>query len=137
MDVSGIERVSFAGSGGGVDRFNIGDLKGTGIAEVDIELRALDGAGDGASDTVSLTGLAARNDHLDVHVTGFEVHGGAPQGDVIQLVGFAEHTFIEAVAHQHIMQSGDDVLIADGTGLIVTLQGVSLTSLGASDFLFG
>jgi Ca2+-binding RTX toxin-like protein len=137
MDVSGIERVSFSGAGGGADRFNIGDLKGTGIGEVDIELRELDGSGDGASDIVSLIGLSARHDHLDVQITGFEVHGGALQGDVIQLIGFAEHTFIEAVSHQHIMQSGDDVLIADGTGLVVTLQGVSLTSLAASDFLFG
>jgi len=51
-------------------------------------------------------------------------------------IGFAEHTFGEAVTHHHIVQSGDDVLIADGSGLVATLQGVALASLGASDFLF-
>jgi len=137
MDLNDIERVAFAGGGGGADRFTIGDLTETGVDAVDIDLRLVGGSGDSQSDSVSLTSLTARHDHLDVHVTGFELHGTTLEGDIMVLNGFADHSFNEALANQHIVQSGGDVVIADGSGLVVTLQGVSLAALTASDFLFG
>jgi hypothetical protein len=103
---------------------------------VNIDLRLFGGGGDSASDTVSLT-TPAGHAHLGVDVIGFEAHLGALQGDVLALNGFADHTLADAVANQHIVQSGFDVIIDDGSGLVVTLHGATLASLGASDFLFG
>lgn len=40
------------------------------------------------------------------------------------------------VAEGHIVQSGADVLITDGTHAIVTLQNLSLAALHANDFQF-
>jgi hypothetical protein len=137
MNLAGIERVDFGGGGGGADNFTIGDLTGTGIGEVDIDLRLLGGGGDSASDTVSLTTPASSHDHLDVDVIGFESHLGNLLGDVLALNGFADHSLADAVANQHIVQSGFDVVIDDGSGLVVTLHGATLASLQASDFLFG
>ena len=136
MDLTDVERVNFGGGGGGADQFTIGDLTGTSIQQVNIDLRLFGGGGDSASDTVSLT-TPAGHAHLGVDVIGFEAHLGALQGDVLALNGFADHTLADAVANQHIVQSGFDVIIDDGSGLVVTLHGATLASLGASDFLFG
>ncbi len=69
-------------------------------------------------------------------ILNFQVHGASAQGDVVILAGFSDNTFDEAVADGHIVQSGADVLISDGTNLIATLQDISLGALQGSDFLF-
>ena len=57
--------------------------------------------------------------------------------DLIVLNGVSDHSFAEALANGHIVQAGADVLVGDASGSIVTLANVSLSSLHASDFLFG
>jgi Ca2+-binding RTX toxin-like protein len=69
-------------------------------------------------------------------IQDFQVHGTGTQGDVIRLAGFSDHTFDQALADGHIAQSGTDVVISDGTGIVATLQNVSLASLHANDFMF-
>jgi len=68
-------------------------------------------------------------------IQNFHVHGANPQGDVISLSGFSDQTFAQAVADGHIAQSGADVVISDGTNIIVALHDISLLSLTAQDFL--
>ena len=69
-------------------------------------------------------------------VQGFQAHGASSQGDLVALMGSSDHTFAQAVADGHIAQSGADVVISDGANVVATLQGISLASLHANDFLF-
>ena len=69
-------------------------------------------------------------------VTGFEAHNVAGVGDTVVLQHFVDATFADAEANHHIFQSGNDVIVADATHSIVTLQGVQLASLHANDFTF-
>jgi len=69
-------------------------------------------------------------------IHNFQAHGAGTQGDVVELTGFSDHTFDQAVADGHISQQGANVVISDGTNVVATLQHVSLTSLHANDFLF-
>ena len=68
-------------------------------------------------------------------VTGFQAHGVSGEGDVIALQHFSDVTFSDAEANHHIFQSGADVIVADATHTIVTLQNIQLASLHANDFL--
>ena len=55
MDVNDVERISFHALGG-VDNIVIGDLSGTDMARIDIDLGAAGGGGDGAADNVTVSG---------------------------------------------------------------------------------
>jgi Ca2+-binding RTX toxin-like protein len=69
-------------------------------------------------------------------IQDFQIHGSGSQGDILKLAGSSDHTFDQALADGHIVQSGNDVLISDGTNVVVTLQNIALASLHAHDFLF-
>lgn len=56
IDTQNVERIVFGGAGGGEDHFFIGQLGATAVQEIDIVLGPA--GGDGAADTVSLTGEA-------------------------------------------------------------------------------
>ena len=86
----------------------------------------------GHDDTFVITAGASVNEVI----VGFQPHGAGTQGDVISLSGFADHTFDQAVADDHIAQSGTDVAISDGAHVVATLHDVLLGSLHANDFLF-
>ena len=70
-------------------------------------------------------------------IVDFQAHDASGHGDLLVLNGVSDHSFAEAVANGHIIQAGADVLVGDASGSIVTLANVSLSSLHASDFLFG
>ena len=83
MDLTSIEKVT-VNALGGVDTVNIGDITGSGVTDVDINL-GVNGAGDGASDTININDIGVsvvNNGNGDltilgvagatVHVTGFE-----------------------------------------------------------------
>jgi Ca2+-binding RTX toxin-like protein len=59
MDLNGVETIDFNALGG-ADRVTVGDLSGTGVKTVNIDLGfpAGSGKGDGAADTVTVTGTA-------------------------------------------------------------------------------
>lgn len=78
----------------------------------------------------------------------FAFHGGDGSQDVfngflgggvdhIRVAGSTDHSLADLVANGHIAQSGADVVISDGAGTTLTLTGVNLGDLTASDFLFG
>jgi Ca2+-binding RTX toxin-like protein len=65
MDVNGTEQVNFAALGG-ADTVTVGDLSGTGVTAVNVDLSS-QGVGDGAADTVIVNGT----NHADnINVTG-------------------------------------------------------------------
>lgn len=70
-------------------------------------------------------------------IVGFHAHGAGGNADTVVLNGYADQSFADLTANGHLVQSGADVLVTDGTDTIVTLQNVALANLSASDFLFG
>jgi len=69
-------------------------------------------------------------------IVNFQVHGAGLHGDTIALAGFADHSFVQAMADGHIASSGGNVVISDGSSVFATLQNVSLNTLRANDFAF-
>ena len=55
MDLNDVERIDFRALGG-ADNIVVGDLSGTDVTEVNIDLRGPAGGGDGAADTVTVNG---------------------------------------------------------------------------------
>jgi Ca2+-binding RTX toxin-like protein len=77
MDLNQVEHIDFRALGG-ADSIVVGDLSGTGVTKVDIDLRGSNGGGDGAADTVTVTGTnTAAGDHIIVtgDAGGVSVHG--------------------------------------------------------------
>lgn len=109
----------------GADRINLSAEHAFGTTIVDT------GAG---NDTV--TGGEA-NDVFVFHADGSaDLFQGFQAGDHVDLHGGADHSFADLVANGHIAQVGADVVITDGAGASLTLVGVNLAGLSASDFLF-
>lgn len=73
MDLNGMEHINVAARGG-ADNLTVGDLTGTGVTQVNIDLAGVPGSGvgDGAADTVTVNGTAA-NDSIQVTGTGGSV----------------------------------------------------------------
>jgi Ca2+-binding RTX toxin-like protein len=215
MNLNAIEHIEFNALGG-ADHVVVNDLSGTGVKEVDIDLSATGGGGDGQPDTVTVNGTAGKdhitvtssgasivvnglpaqvaitgaepgndsliinggagNDTIDASglpagtmsmtlaggagndtlvgggendtflftsgegghdvIQGFQAHGASQQGDIVALAAFADHSFDQLVANNHIVQSGADVVVSDGTSVVATLQHIVLASLHANDFAF-
>jgi Ca2+-binding RTX toxin-like protein len=66
MDLNGVERIAFNALGG-ADTVTVNDLSGTGTTEVDVNLAAAGGGGDGSADTVVVN---ATNGADNVQVLG-------------------------------------------------------------------
>jgi Ca2+-binding RTX toxin-like protein len=147
-------------AGGGADQIDASTLTG----QLGLTLVGLDGndsvrgshgddqlTGDNGDDTIVggdgsdvLAGGAgsdrfvfARSNTGRDFIVDFQAHDASGKGDLIVLNGVSDHSFAEALANGHIVQAGADVLVGDASGSIVTLANVSLSSLHASDFLFG
>ena len=73
MDLNGIEHINFTALGG-ADNVTVGDLTGTGVTQVAIDLAGQPGSGvgDGAADSVTVNGTAG-NDNIQVAGTGGSV----------------------------------------------------------------
>ena len=66
MDLNGVEHINFTALGG-ADNITVGDLSGTGVTQVALDLSATPGSGtgDGAADHVTVTGTGG-NDQIQV-----------------------------------------------------------------------
>jgi Ca2+-binding RTX toxin-like protein len=117
MDLNGVENVEFRALGGS-DNVNVGDLTGTDLVRLDVDLRGPNGGGDGAADTVTVNGtqgadtFGAAGDSGGVSVTGLHTKVN---------VFFAEQALDRLTLNG---QAGDDVinnqsLRADGIQLVV------------------
>src|SRR5262249_26513942 len=74
MDLTGIEHIQLAALGG-ADTVTVGDLTGTDVTQVAIDLSAAAGSGqgDGAADTVNVTGTAV-DDTINVVSSGTSIN---------------------------------------------------------------
>jgi Ca2+-binding RTX toxin-like protein len=107
MDAAGVERVDINALGG-ADVITVNDLSGTGVSEVNINLAASGGAGDGAADTVIVNGTSGN----DVAIVSGDASGTTVQG----LAATVKITGAEAANDRLVlqMQAGDDVVAASG-----------------------
>ena len=126
MDINGIENINFNALGG-ADTITVGDLTGTDVTSVNLDL-GVNGAGDGAADTVIVNGTADADvlqvfgDSTGVAVLGLQsqinITGAEPANDRLVLQAQASDDVIDATGlTPNVIQltedggDGDDVLI--------------------------
>jgi Ca2+-binding RTX toxin-like protein len=119
MDMNDVEQIEFRALGG-ADDIVVGDLSGTDVTRVDIDLRGPNGGGDGAADTVTVNAT-----------NGADVFGVA--GDAGGITVFGLHAgvniFFQEQANDRLTlsaQGGDDVIDAsslEADGIQLTMNG--------------
>jgi Ca2+-binding RTX toxin-like protein len=128
MDMNDVEVIDFRALGG-ADNIVIGDLSGTDVTDIGIDLRGPNGGGDGAADTVTANGTNG----ADV----FGVVGDAGGIKVFGLRADIDIFFAEASNDRLVLNGlgGDDVI--DATSL--KADGIQLTLNGGlgNDVLIG
>jgi Ca2+-binding RTX toxin-like protein len=155
MDLNGIEHIQLAAAGG-ADAITVGDLTGTGVNQVAIDLSATPGSGqgDGQADSVSVNGTAG-NDTIKVVTTGSSVavnglpaqvtlNGLDASGDALAVNGGAGNDVIDASklkAGQVNLTinggDGDDQIIGSaGNDTVIGGRGNDTALLGAGDDTF-
>jgi Ca2+-binding RTX toxin-like protein len=128
MDLDDVEGIEFRALGG-VDAIAVGDLTGTDVTRIDLDLRGPNGGGDGAADSVTVNGTQ-----------GADVFGAAGDAGGVNVFGLhtAVNIFFQEQANDRLTlngQGGDDVINAtslEADGIQLTMNG----GLGA-DFFFG
>ncbi|MFO1302137.1 MAG: calcium-binding protein [Burkholderiales bacterium] len=96
MDLDGVERIDFRALGG-ADNINVGDLTGSDVTRVSVDLQGPNGVGDGAADTVRTRGTA----------NGDAIAVGGAAGSVTVTGLSAEVSVVNA-------EAGLDRLVVDG-----------------------
>ncbi len=128
MDLDDLENIEFRALGG-VDSIVVGDLTGTDVTRIDLDLRGPNGGGDGAADSVAVNGTQ-----------GADVFGAAGDAGGINVFGLhtAVNIFFQEQANDRLTLNGlggDDVI--DATSL--EADGIQLTMNGGlgADIFFG
>jgi Ca2+-binding RTX toxin-like protein len=108
MDLNDVEHIDFRALGG-ADNIVIGDLSGTDVKTVDVDLRGPNGGGDGAADTITVNATQ-----------GADAFGVAGDAGGITVFGLPEvvNIFFQEQANDRLVlngQGGDDVI--DATSL--------------------
>ena len=127
MDLNSVEQIEYRALGG-ADNITIGDLTGTGMTSVSLDLRGPNGGGDGAADTITVNATQ-----------GADVFGVAGDAGGITVFGLptSVNIFSPEQANDRLIlngQAGDDVIDASGLeadGIQLTMNG----GLGADVFL--
>ena len=161
MDVNGVENINFKALGG-ADTITVGDLTGTDVKQVNIDLGGSGGGGDGAADTVILNGTAkadkikVTSNATNVTVTGLAetvnilntdtgdaltIQSGAGNDtiDASGLVAGAMALTIDAGAGNDTITGSagaDHILAGDGNDTVIGGAGNDVADLGAGDDTF-
>jgi Ca2+-binding RTX toxin-like protein len=153
MDLNDVERIDFRALGG-ADNITVGDLSGTDVTAIDLDLRGPNGGGDGAADTVTVNGtqgddvFGAAGDAAGINVFGLQatVNIFAPEvaNDRLTLNGLGGDDVInasslEAGGIQLTMNGGlgEDILIGSAGGdLFNGGDGDDTALMGAGDDVF-
>src|SRR5262249_5861274 len=130
MDCNGIEQVDFTARGG-ADQITVNDLTGTGVTSINLDLAGTpgSGAGDGAADTVIVTGTSG-NDNITISGSGGSVSvAGLPwQVNITGSEPALDRLTINA-------GSGDDIVNA--SALQATSIGLTINGEDGNDQLTG
>ncbi|MET4258845.1 Ca2+-binding RTX toxin-like protein [Bradyrhizobium sp. S3.12.5] len=155
MDLNGVERVQIAAAGG-ADNINVGDLTGTGVTQVAIDLSAGPGSqsGDGAADRVTVNGTAGDDNIKVVTSSGSVVVNGlaaqvtiahADAGDALALNGGVGNDVIDASAIKAGQlvslninggDGNDTITGSAGNDTVIGGRGNDVASLGGGDDTF-
>ena len=153
MDLDDVETIDFRALGG-ADNIVIGDLSGTDMTKIDLDLRGPGGSGDGAADTVTVNatqgadvfGVAGDAGGVNVFGLGAAVNIFFPEAanDRLVLNGLGgddviDATSLEAGAIQLTMNGGlgDDIFLgSEGDDLINGGDGDDIALMGAGDDVF-
>ncbi|WP_425613732.1 beta strand repeat-containing protein [Anatilimnocola sp. NA78] len=109
MDLNDVEGIDF-NAVGGADVVNVGDLSGTDVVEVNLNLAAFGGAGDAAVDTVNVVGTNGDDVILLFgNASGTSILGLAAQVNITGAEAASDRVVVHALA-------GDDVVEASGLG---------------------
>jgi Ca2+-binding RTX toxin-like protein len=127
MDLNDVESIDFRALGG-ADNIVVGDLSGTDVTQVSLDLRGPNGGGDGAADTVTVNGTQ-----------GADTFGAAGDAGGVNVFGLqaAVNIFNQEQANDRLTLNGlggDDVIDAtslEADGIQLTMNG----GLGADLFL--
>jgi Ca2+-binding RTX toxin-like protein len=162
MDLNGIENLNL-NTRGGADNVTVGDLTGTDLTGVNINLAGSDGNGDGAADTVVVNGTQGNDNvrlfgsgtsvevtglHAQVNLTGTE---GANDSLVVKGLGGNDGLDASLVSAGVVnltldggagddtlsgSQGADQLFGGDGNDLVIGNAGNDTVSLGAGDDQF-
>ena len=128
MDLDDVETIEFRALGG-ADNIVVGDLSGTDVTRIDLDLRGPNGGGDGAADTVTVNGTQ-----------GADVFGAAGDAGGVNVFGLhtAVNIFFQEQANDRLTLNGlggDDVIDASS----LEADGIQLTMNGGlgDDVFFG
>jgi Ca2+-binding RTX toxin-like protein len=153
MDLNDVESIDFRALGG-ADNVVVGDLSGTDVTQVGLDLRGPNGGGDGAADTVTVNAtngddvFGATGDAGGVNVFGLQaavnIFFQEQANDRLTLNGLGgddviNATSLEADGIQLTMNGGlgDDVLVgSEGDDLINGGDGNDTALMGAGDDTF-
>jgi Ca2+-binding RTX toxin-like protein len=153
MDLDDVERIEFRALGG-ADDIEVGDLSGTDVEVVDINLRGPNGGSDGAADTVTVDGtngddaIFVAGDAGGIMIAGLQatVNISSPEqaNDRLTINGFGGNDVInasslEADGIQLTMNGGfgEDILIgSEGGDLFNGGDGNDTALMGAGDDTF-
>ena len=153
MDLNDVESIDFRALGG-ADDIAVGDLSGTDVTQIGIDLRGPNGGGDGAADTITVTGtngadvIGVAGDAGGVTVFGLQasVNIFFPEAANDRLVLNAlggddviNASSLEADGIQLTVNAGagEDVIVgSEGADLINGGDGNDLALMGAGDDVF-
>ena len=162
MDLNGVEKIDFNALGG-ADTITVNDLSGTGVTQVDVNLAANGGAGDGAADTVIVDGTNGANtievlgSGTSFSVVGLpalvNVSGSEGANDTLVIKGLGGNDTISAATLPADVvkltidggtgndtmtgSAGDDILLGgDGNDLVFGGRGNDVALLGAGNDSF-
>jgi Ca2+-binding RTX toxin-like protein len=122
MDVNGVEHVGFRALGGS-DTITVGDLSGTGVKSVDLDLAGFDGNGDAAADAIFVDGTA-RRDVVQVTRSGSQVSiAGLPA--LVTIVGSEPTDALEI----ETLGGNDDMTVAPDVADLIN----TVVDLGADE----
>lgn len=128
MDLDDVERIEFRALGG-ADNVNVGDLSGTDLTKIAVDLRGPNGGGDEAADSVTVNGT-----------NGADVFGAAGDSGGVSVFGLhtAVDIFFAEVANDRLTlngQGGDDTINASS----LEADGLQLTENGGlgNDLMVG
>ena len=119
MDLDDVESIDFRALGG-ADNIVVGDLSGTDVTQIGLDLRGPNGGGDGAADTVTVNGT-----------NGDDVFGAAGDAGGVNVFGLqaAVNIFFQEQANDRLTLNalgGDDVVNAtslEADGIQLTMNG--------------
>ena len=153
MDLNDVERIDYRALGG-TDNITIGDLSGTDVTQIGIDLRGPNGGGDGAADTVTVSGTNGA-DVIDIvgDSGGIGVSGLAAQIGIFHQEQANDRLVVNGLGGDDLIDAGsleadgikltmngglgNDVLIgSEGDDLINGGDGDDVALMGAGDDVF-